>query len=135
MKILIFLDYSSFTEKMLAAAKMLTDNMLNPQIMVVHVNDERNFYSTTGIETELGENMERENAELRTACQQYLGESVEFHEEFGIPKLKIFESIEQLDYDLLIVGSHGNHGLGERLMGSIAEYILKHARTPVMIIP
>jgi nucleotide-binding universal stress UspA family protein len=38
------------------------------------------------------------------------------------------------DCDLIIMGAHGRGALAHLLMGSVAEYVLRHARTPVLTI-
>lgn len=36
--------------------------------------------------------------------------------------------------DLIVMGTHGRRGLNRALMGSTAEYVLRHARTPVLLL-
>lgn len=36
--------------------------------------------------------------------------------------------------DLIVMGSHGLSGIGRALLGSVAEGVLRHSATPVMII-
>lgn len=36
--------------------------------------------------------------------------------------------------DLIVVGSHGRHGLGRLLLGSDAEQIVRHAPVPVLVV-
>lgn len=135
MKILICLDNSSFAEKLLAAVKTFTDSFTSAAISVVHIVDEQLFYPTTGYEVQLTETLQSESKKLKELCIQYLGPDVNFVEEFGIPRLKIDEVLNEMDYDLLIAGSHSSHGLGERLMGSFAEHLLRISKKPVLIIP
>ncbi len=135
MKIIICLDYSSFTERVLSTTKSFIDSLNSAEITVLHIIDEQLFYATTGYEIQLGENLESESDELKELCIQYLGADVNYIVEYGIPKLKIDEMIAQINYDLLIAGSHSRHGLGERLVGSFAEHILRNCKKPVLIIP
>ncbi len=37
--------------------------------------------------------------------------------------------------DLIIMASHGRTGLTRALLGSTAEYVLRHARCPVLVVP
>jgi nucleotide-binding universal stress UspA family protein len=40
---------------------------------------------------------------------------------------------EKVDY--IVVGTHGRTGLAHVVMGSTAEYIVRHATMPVMVVP
>ena len=135
MKILLCLDYSSFTKEVLATAKSFVESLKTAELSVLHVIDKQLFFATTGYETQLSEDLQRESEELKRLCVQYLGLNVKYIEEYGIPNLEIDETIEQTEYDLLIIGNHGRHGLGERLLGSTAEHLLRHSKKPVLIIP
>jgi len=48
------------------------------------------------------------------------------------PELR--EIIRQESADLLVVGTHGRHGIGKLFFGSIAEQIFRHAYCPVLTI-
>lgn len=36
--------------------------------------------------------------------------------------------------DLIVMGTHGRHGLGHLLLGSVAEGVVRAARTPVLLV-
>jgi len=135
MKILICLDYSSFTEKILAVTKELVTQFKSTGITVLHIVDETLFFSTTGFEVQLGEILNGESKEIKGLCEKYLGEGVKFVEEYGIPKLVADDMLAEIDHDLLLVGSHGRHGLAGRIMGGFAEHILSITKKPVIFIP
>ena len=135
MKIIIFVDYSSFTEHLLSSVKGIIGSFKAPEITVVHVIDERLFYATTGYEVQLDEEINDESSKLHELCHQYLGENIHYVEDFGIPKQKIDECLEDQQYDIAIAGTHSRHNLGDRILGSIAEHLLKHSKKPVLIIP
>lgn len=37
-------------------------------------------------------------------------------------------------FDLVVMGTHGRRGLGHFLMGSVAEKVLRHCKTPVLVV-
>ncbi len=51
----------------------------------------------------------------------------------GSPKTLIIEQAEKLKIDLIVVGSHGRHGLS-LLMGSTASSVLSHAACDVLAV-
>jgi nucleotide-binding universal stress UspA family protein len=134
MKIILCIDYSSFTEKMLNTVKYFVASIKEPEITVLHIIDQQLFYGTTGYEVQLNEDLQRESKELKELCILNLGPNVNYMEEYGIPNLKINE-VMQTDHDLLIIGSHGRHGLRERLVGSTAEHVLRNSKKPVLVVP
>lgn len=84
------------------------------------------------------------------------GEAAEFHAELREKILRFAPELEKLDYrqvlhsgeagkvicwvaqqesiDLIIMGTHGRTGLAHMLFGSAAEFVLQHARCPVLTI-
>lgn len=135
MNIVICLDYSSFTEEVLNTAGSFISSLKEAEVTVLHIIDEQLFYATTGYEVQLGEDLESESKKLEALCMEYLGPDIVYNSAYGIPQLKIDEMLGELNYDLVIAGSHSRHGLGERLVGSFAEHLLRNTTKPVLIIP
>lgn len=52
---------------------------------------------------------------------------------WGIPKQEIVQFAEQQEVDLIVVGSHGRHGLA-LLLGSTANAVLHHAKCDVLAV-
>jgi nucleotide-binding universal stress UspA family protein len=53
----------------------------------------------------------------------------------GFPKMEIINTSKEWDADLIVMGTHGRTGLTHLIMGSVAEYVIKHATIPVMVVP
>lgn len=54
--------------------------------------------------------------------------------EEGIAKEAINLIAEQNKADLIVMGTHGRTGLMHLLMGSVAEYVVRHSKIPVMVV-
>ena len=54
--------------------------------------------------------------------------------EEGEPRTTIIDSAERAKADLIVVGSHGRRGLPRLLLGSVSEYVARHAPCSVEII-
>lgn len=52
----------------------------------------------------------------------------------GNPRHDILDVAEKQGVTLLVVGSHGHTGLERALMGSVSEYIVRHARMSVLVV-
>ena len=52
----------------------------------------------------------------------------------GVPGEAICWMAQERRCDLIVMGTHGRSGLKHILFGSVAEYVLRHARCPVLTI-
>ena len=50
----------------------------------------------------------------------------------GVVWQKIIEAIDELKPELVIMGTHGRHGLSHALLGSVAEKIVRLSPVPVL---
>ena len=70
---------------------------------------------------------------LSDACSKYGIEAADRHVCFGVPATEIKRAAAEHDADLIIMGSHGKHGLG-LLLGSTANAVLHGAECDVLTI-
>lgn len=54
--------------------------------------------------------------------------------EIGNPGLKIAEYATEHGVELIVMPSHGHHGLKRILLGSVTERALRHAECPVLVL-
>jgi nucleotide-binding universal stress UspA family protein len=52
----------------------------------------------------------------------------------GQPGAVICWMAEQRSCDLIVMGTHGRTGLSNVIMGSVAGYVIRHARCPVLTV-
>jgi len=53
----------------------------------------------------------------------------------GIPQDDIIKLARGHKADLIVMGTHGRTGLRHLFMGSVAEYVVRHSKIPVMVVP
>jgi len=53
----------------------------------------------------------------------------------GRPAETIVTTAERLNVDAIALGSHGRGGLARAVLGSVAEYVVRRARRPVLVVP
>ncbi len=73
--------------------------------------------------------VERIAQELRSA-----GFKVDTAVEVGDIRERIIDSAAEWDADLIVVGSHGQRGIKRFLLGSVAEFVARHAKCSVEIV-
>ena len=54
--------------------------------------------------------------------------------EAGAPGLKIADYAKQCGAELIVIPSHGYHGVKRLLLGSTAERVIRHAECPVLVL-
>lgn len=77
------------------------------------------------------EYLSRTAAALRRAD----GASVSFHETLGAPGPEICEEASRLDADLVVMATHGRGTFKRIWLGSVADYVVRHLATPILLVP
>jgi nucleotide-binding universal stress UspA family protein len=57
------------------------------------------------------------------------------HARIDSPATGIVQLASDVAADLIVVGTHGRHGVARILLGSVAESTVRHAHCPVLVIP
>ena len=52
----------------------------------------------------------------------------------GRPAPQILEAAQEWRADLVVISSHGRHGVKRVLLGSVAEEVVRHASCPVLVV-
>jgi nucleotide-binding universal stress UspA family protein len=53
----------------------------------------------------------------------------------GDPRVDIISTAAAIEADLIVMGTHGRTGLRHMIIGSVAEYVVRHAAIPVLVVP
>lgn len=137
--VLFATDFSATSEAALPYAAAICRHF-GSTLHTAHVISESNLLLMTGGVDYVGIGTIYEDAhtEAKEKLEQ-MGPRIE-----GIPHLahvchgqvwsNIARIIEENEIDLIVVGTHGRTGLGQLLLGSVAEDILRHAPCPVLTV-
>jgi nucleotide-binding universal stress UspA family protein len=52
----------------------------------------------------------------------------------GVPWVEIVAQLERHAFDLCVIGTHGRTGIAHILLGSVAEKVVRHAPSPVLVV-
>ena len=82
-------------------------------------------------------NVQKEQAmnELKNIQSKHAGLEMELIAEVGNPKMDVIEKANEVKANYIVVGTHGRTGLTHTVMGSTAEYIVRHSTVPVLVVP
>lgn len=131
MKIVLPLDGSEFAETALPTAQGLA-RRLQGELVLVRVTSP---ILTTA--PELFPSLGHEFSEqARGAALEYLKglHDGEVHSLLGSPKEQIVQCALDCKADLLVLASHGRTGVARWLLGSTAEYVVRHSACPVLLL-
>ena len=79
--------------------------------------------------TDARKSLDASAAEARTAGLEVTSRLLQ-----GVPGWTIIDAVNKDPaIDLLVIGTHGRTGLKRALVGSVAEYIVRHAPCPVLV--
>lgn len=136
--VLLAVDFFEQDQVVSNRAKNLADKY-QAKLSIVHVVDSL-LVTDAGYGAEIPFNLDL-TAELMAAAKKRLANLAEklavpqdsLFLEMGSPKLEIIRVAEENKVDLIVVGSHGRHGLA-LLLGSTANGVLHHATCDVLAV-
>lgn len=149
-KILIALDYDPAAEKIAEKGYELAQS-LSADVTLLHVVSEAFYYSSRNYSPIMGfegfNNLDMipltNIEELKKAAQDFLDKSKKHLGNDAINTVvkqgdfeeSILETAKEIEADIIVLGSHGRHGLDKMLLGSVAEQVLHKTDVPLFIIP
>ena len=137
-KILVPIDGSKYSDLAMDKAKELA-KVFGSSIVLLHVNDfhQHMFNYNTGVEEHFLEVFDQISTEIlqdgKTKLAE-LGDRVEVVKLEGSVANKIIEYVNNNDFDLVIIGSHGKGAIHNFMMGGVAHKITLHVNKSVMIV-
>ena len=101
------------------------------ELLVLHVFGLPDYWGTGGTSSEVEEESLAELQEIRPSVA---GVKIEYVTHGGQPGAVICWLAEKRECDLIVMGTHGRTGLSNVIMGSVAGYVIRHARCPVLTV-
>jgi universal stress protein A len=78
--------------------------------------------------------LEGVHEELTRTAEALHATAVDKRAEVGDAASTICHVAEELDVDVIVVGSHGRSGVSRLLLGSTSEHVVRHAVCPVLVV-
>lgn len=132
--ILLATDLSPASEEALKVALQMSE-AFRSKLSIVYVIDEVPPYACAALGmSEFTEEFEAGAREALEALKNKIGRAdIEYLLEHGSTKLRIVKAARNVDADLILVGSHGRHGLA-RLIGSTANGVVQGSECDVLVV-
>ena len=132
--VVVPIDFSGESEAAIRTALELVDQ---PQhVHVVHVMFPLDIISP-GAAWGADEELDREQA-TKDHAEKFLKElnvdGVTMLTRMGDPGTEIADYARSINSDLIVIPSHGYHGIKRALLGSVTERVLRHAHCPVLVL-
>ncbi len=143
--ILVPVDFSDCSRAALVYASRLVEDTRTPLLLLHVIHDDVRrpgvyrspgcHYTARPITDIAAEMVEDMLAELRSREPGLQAlQSVEPLLVRGLPGRRIIEVAEREQAAMIVMGTHGRNGFAHLMQGSVAEYVAKYARSPVMTI-
>ena len=138
-KILFPTDFSDVSRKALEYIKQLKGAGAQ-EVIVLHVVDEKELAVLSRVPDQYSQIMahiEKDIADVMGAIETELtaeGFQVKLTVKTGQPFTEIMATAADEKVSIIILGSHGRSNIGEMLLGSVSENVIRHARVPVLVI-
>ncbi|MFC5051374.1 universal stress protein [Rubritalea spongiae] len=141
---LVAVDFSKGSEKVLEAATRMA-KALGEQVYLVHVIDDTPLYTMYGMYPEEAPAMMEYRGLAQEKAKELLSESQGKLSAAGVavqrkildgkPQDAILAFADEVDADLVVVGTHGHSAIGSVLMGSVSSGLVRQAQVPVLVVP
>lgn len=149
-KVLIALDYNPTAQKVAESGFSIAKSM-NAKVVLLHVLSDPMFYSSQEYSPIMGFTGYRFTDQvpmdsvfgLKTASLEYLDNSKKHLGDNTIQTIvkegdyadSILETAQEVNADIIVLGSHSRKWLENIVMGSVTEKVLHHTTIPLLIIP
>lgn len=130
-------------------------NKFDAEIVLLHVIDKimastqirlTGYINYTQTEEDLEKRKTNTHEDIKTRLAQFIDNKMADNPEsadkvvsieicHGYPADEILKKAEELDCDLIVMGTHGKGLVSQAFFGSVAKRVLRRVRKPVFIIP
>ena len=132
-RVIVPVDLSESTSEAIETALTLVDDPKH--IEVVNVVFTMSDTLVTGSIAVSQDDLQNNRKEcLDRFLEDHGWSSLKTHVMFGDPGMTVADYANDVDADLVIMPSHGFHGLNRLLLGSTTERVLRHTKAPVLVL-
>ncbi|MBM7096442.1 MULTISPECIES: universal stress protein [Alteribacter] len=136
--ILVAVDGSDEAKRALKKASVMAKEY-GSNLFIAHIIDTRTFASVDHYDRTIVKEAEEYANKMLDSYQKQVQEmgvkNVRLITDYGSPKVKITKDIaSKYEIDLIVTGATGLNAVERFLIGSVSEYITRHAKCDVLIV-
>lgn len=143
-KLLVAVDFSDVTDRVIATAEQLA-RALNASVLLVHCASDQTTIASVGEvpfvistpEEAAADRFPEQKRQLAKLSSTLRGKGIDVKSLFvvGSPAVEILAAADENDVELIIMGSHGHGALYELVVGTVTKSVLHHTRHAALIVP
>ncbi|MFW5876341.1 MAG: universal stress protein [Myxococcota bacterium] len=118
-----------------AGAKLSLVHVFDPTPMIPPAAIPAPRKMEESVSRELQEQVEHELVQIRKSALAEVDDVQTLALRHANAAFAICDYAEKNDVNLIVVGTHGRTGLAHLLIGSVAERVVRHAKSPVLTVP
>ena len=141
MKILVSLDISESTDKVVAEAKKLAKSM-SAKLYLIHVAEPEPDFIGYGVGPQtvrdsVSKELHKEHAHIQQIAEQLRESGLDATGLLiqGSISESILKQAKKLNAEMIVMGTHGRGAVYKLLVGSVSEAVLHGAQCPVLVVP
>jgi nucleotide-binding universal stress UspA family protein len=136
--ILVAVDFSKYSSEVVKVAYSLAKKINASVTLVTIINKFINYMPVDTAESFADEWEARQhvaNTNLLKIKEEYPEVETTIVSFIGDPKEDIIDLAVERHACFIVMGTHGRTGISNLLMGSTAEYIIRHSSIPIIVVP
>ena len=138
-KIMIAVDLSSYSAGVVAAGIELARSTKAPVVLLTILDKAGEvvpLIEAAGASSdELDAHLKQVISSLEVYKNTYPDVDITVNAVLGSPNEDILEQVTEQGVSTLVMGTHGRTGLDHLLIGSTAEFVIRHTPVPVLVVP
>ena len=134
-RILVPLDTTKLSDRVMDAALTMAERF-GARIRVLFVRDEQGPLPDDEQEVEVTIEglLQHVRDHAKRGGHSVPASSIEAELRTGVAEEEIVRCVEESSIDLVLMGTHGRHGIGDRLLGSTTERVFQRTAVPMLIL-
>jgi nucleotide-binding universal stress UspA family protein len=141
MNILVSLDISESTDKVVAKAEQLA-TLMSAKLYLIHVAEPEPDFVGYGVGPQtvrdsVSEELHKEHAHIQNIAEKLRQDGLDATGLLiqGSIAESILKQADKLEAEMIVMGSHGRGAVYNLLVGSVSQGVLHAAKCPVLVVP